>query len=356
MRRWGIVLGALWLSGCSGLLFYPEPGQPFTPERAKLDYRDVALTTADGVRLHGWWLPAKAGVELKGTVLHLHGNGGNLAGQIALLAHHFGQLGCAMQRQHFAAHVVPAQVFELVFAERGNRRLVCHQRRDLRTHRGLRAALAGQQRRAKRGKTGFGHGLSPPMRLLCDPATEAARRTRQAAELLRLAIGGWGKHGAAEVLFEPVGDIAPQRRDLRSRAALGIDGPVRSARYPISSGIVHISPRQAVFCGNLLNKTEPTSEGVRWRHVNHPVTDKPDLATPIAANIDLPASRPHRMFDQASGAMVDCEKRSRNALEAGRTYPGPLLVIDEGSSLAIHGNQSLSVDQFGMLSIRRVEN
>lgn len=86
------------------------------------------------------------------------------------------------------------------------------------------------------------------------------------------------------------------------------------------------------------------------------VTDKPDLATPIAANIDLPASRPHRMFDQASGAMVDCEKRSRNALEAGRAYPGPLLVIDEGSSLAIHGNQSLSVDQFGMLSIRRVEN
>ena len=34
------------------------------------------------------------------------------------------------------------------------------------------------------------------------------------------------------------------------------------------------------------------------------VTDKPDLATPIAANIDLPASRPHRMFDQASGARI----------------------------------------------------
>lgn len=69
----------LSLGGCSALLFYPEPGQPFTPEKAKLQYRDVSLTAADGTRLHGWWLPAKEGVQVKGTVLHLHGNGGNLA-------------------------------------------------------------------------------------------------------------------------------------------------------------------------------------------------------------------------------------------------------------------------------------
>nr|WP_283950304.1 alpha/beta hydrolase [Pseudomonas piscis] len=69
----------LGLHGCSSLLFYPEPGLPFTPERAKLEYRDVTLTTADGLKLHAWWLPAKAGVPVKGTVLHLHGNGGNLA-------------------------------------------------------------------------------------------------------------------------------------------------------------------------------------------------------------------------------------------------------------------------------------
>ena len=75
----GLLLVLLSLGGCSSLLFYPEPGQPFTPEKAKLEYRDLALTAADGTRLHGWWLPAKAGVEVKGTVLHLHGNGGNLA-------------------------------------------------------------------------------------------------------------------------------------------------------------------------------------------------------------------------------------------------------------------------------------
>lgn len=52
----GLVL--LGLGGCSSLLFYPERGQAFTPERARLDYRDVTLVTSDGLRLHGWWLPA----------------------------------------------------------------------------------------------------------------------------------------------------------------------------------------------------------------------------------------------------------------------------------------------------------
>ncbi|MFB4390885.1 MULTISPECIES: alpha/beta hydrolase [unclassified Pseudomonas] len=74
-----LALGLLLLGGCSSLLFYPEPGQPFTPEKAKLAYRDLTLTARDGTRLHGWWLPAKEGGAVKGTVLHLHGNGGNLA-------------------------------------------------------------------------------------------------------------------------------------------------------------------------------------------------------------------------------------------------------------------------------------
>jgi fermentation-respiration switch protein FrsA (DUF1100 family) len=81
-RRWRTALAlavTVSLAGCSSLLFYPEPGLPFTPAKAGLAYEDVTLTAADGTRLHGWWLPAKPGVEVKGTVLHLHGNGGNLA-------------------------------------------------------------------------------------------------------------------------------------------------------------------------------------------------------------------------------------------------------------------------------------
>ena len=76
----------LALSGCSSLLFYPEPGQPITPTAAGLAYKDVNLTAGDGTQLHGWWLPAKPGVPLKGTVLHLHGNGGNLAYHLGAVA------------------------------------------------------------------------------------------------------------------------------------------------------------------------------------------------------------------------------------------------------------------------------
>ena len=43
-----LVLGALFLGGCSSLLFYPEPVVQITPARAGLEYRDVTLTTADG--------------------------------------------------------------------------------------------------------------------------------------------------------------------------------------------------------------------------------------------------------------------------------------------------------------------
>lgn len=76
-----VLLLALFLTlqGCSTWLFYPVKGLPITPEKAGLAYRDVWLQAADGTRLHAWWLPAKEGVEVKGTVLHLHGNGGNLA-------------------------------------------------------------------------------------------------------------------------------------------------------------------------------------------------------------------------------------------------------------------------------------
>ena len=37
---------------------------------------DVWLTTADGVRIHGWYLPSP---EARATILHLHGNAGNLS-------------------------------------------------------------------------------------------------------------------------------------------------------------------------------------------------------------------------------------------------------------------------------------
>lgn len=74
-----LLVVVLLAGGCSSLLFYPVPGLPLTPARAGLAFRDLDLEAADGTRLHAWWLPAKAGQAVKGTVLYLHGNGGNLA-------------------------------------------------------------------------------------------------------------------------------------------------------------------------------------------------------------------------------------------------------------------------------------
>lgn len=74
-----LVLAIALLQGCSSLLFYPEKGLPFTPTRAGLEFGDKYLTAADGTQLNAWWLPAQAGTEVKGTILYLHGNGGNMA-------------------------------------------------------------------------------------------------------------------------------------------------------------------------------------------------------------------------------------------------------------------------------------
>lgn len=82
MRSLGLCLLALLLAGCDAWLFYPERELSLTPQVAGLEFTDVFITAADGTRLHAWWLPVKAGVAVKGTVLHLHGNGGNVSSHL----------------------------------------------------------------------------------------------------------------------------------------------------------------------------------------------------------------------------------------------------------------------------------
>jgi fermentation-respiration switch protein FrsA (DUF1100 family) len=51
---------------------YPQGEWGF---QGKLGAQDVWLTTGDGVKLHGWWIP---GDDPRVVTLHLHGNGGNI--------------------------------------------------------------------------------------------------------------------------------------------------------------------------------------------------------------------------------------------------------------------------------------
>lgn len=75
-----LILGALMLAslaGCSSVFFYPMKSWVQNPARQGLDYQDVVLIHADGLRLHGWWLPARG--YARGTVYFLHGNGENIS-------------------------------------------------------------------------------------------------------------------------------------------------------------------------------------------------------------------------------------------------------------------------------------
>lgn len=80
-RRLGLAaLLALSLVACAGVFFQPEREHVRTPAQLGLAYEDVHLETADGVRLHGWFLPARA--PACGTILFLHGNAENVSTHI----------------------------------------------------------------------------------------------------------------------------------------------------------------------------------------------------------------------------------------------------------------------------------
>ena len=66
----------------SRLLYFPARGLITTPSAMGMPYTDVRFRASDGVRLHGWYIPAdeqEAG-EQRGAVLFFHGNGGNISG------------------------------------------------------------------------------------------------------------------------------------------------------------------------------------------------------------------------------------------------------------------------------------
>jgi uncharacterized protein len=68
----------------SRLVFFPqvERTHSVTPRAVALDFEDVQLRTADGVNLHGWWVPAR---DAQGAVVLFHGNAGNISHRIGYL-------------------------------------------------------------------------------------------------------------------------------------------------------------------------------------------------------------------------------------------------------------------------------
>lgn len=81
MRRLFVIIVAVSLSACTNVFFQPQQIQYMTPNEIGLAYEDVYLSSLDGVKLHGWMLPAQG--KAKGTVLFLHGNAENISTHIA---------------------------------------------------------------------------------------------------------------------------------------------------------------------------------------------------------------------------------------------------------------------------------
>lgn len=86
MSRLLIVAVCLMVSGCSVLttvFFYPQAIWLQTPEDFSYDYENIYLTAADGMQLHGWWLPPRQTQSEdeppRAIVLHLHGNAENIS-------------------------------------------------------------------------------------------------------------------------------------------------------------------------------------------------------------------------------------------------------------------------------------
>lgn len=86
MYRRILIAVCLLLSqaACSGLLFHPSAIMERTPDQLGLIYKDVYFKTQDGVKLHGWYLPA-AGKPV-GSILFVHGNAENISTHIFSVA------------------------------------------------------------------------------------------------------------------------------------------------------------------------------------------------------------------------------------------------------------------------------
>lgn len=86
-----LVVAMAFSTRQESLFFQPKSVLAATPDQADLAYEDVAITTDDGLALHGWWLP-RTTVEDNDrrpatpfTLLFLHGANTNLGDRVDTL-------------------------------------------------------------------------------------------------------------------------------------------------------------------------------------------------------------------------------------------------------------------------------
>ncbi len=88
-----VLIGYPVFIGCDSFFYYPDRLSYDKPGEFNLAHEDVYFNTSDGVKLHGWFLPAygqpsaaqRARDGAHGTVLHFHGNAANVSAHIGLV-------------------------------------------------------------------------------------------------------------------------------------------------------------------------------------------------------------------------------------------------------------------------------
>jgi uncharacterized protein len=93
------LVGAVALAAIAGVattgwldrvfIYFPEPDLDGTPATYGLPYEDAWFTTEDGVRLHGWFVPAESDT----TWFWFHGNAGNVSDRLDNLKQLHDKLG-----------------------------------------------------------------------------------------------------------------------------------------------------------------------------------------------------------------------------------------------------------------------
>ncbi len=71
----GLIL-SFWCA--NRLFYYPDSKVYGNPKNHGLNYEDIWFESSDGTKLHGWFIPSTI-EEVKGTIVHFHGNAQNLS-------------------------------------------------------------------------------------------------------------------------------------------------------------------------------------------------------------------------------------------------------------------------------------
>ena len=90
LRRWILIAVLVFITGMimapnrleRFFIYFPTRHLRYDPKSVGLDFQDIGVVTGDGVKLHGWFVPCEGA---NGTVLILHGNGGNIGDRVSWL-------------------------------------------------------------------------------------------------------------------------------------------------------------------------------------------------------------------------------------------------------------------------------